>query len=127
MNNVAIRSHSFFSQAPDNPQAVGRQSNMTQQQIIAGKRQPLSACHGLQGFWVGHVFHTLSLRYFKAPLVELPTSDGIPRYFSFSDSLWTFRIPMISSRTLFWQLLAKRIEDLSNNQSFLMILIRCKR
>jgi hypothetical protein len=37
-------------------------------------------------------FQTQSLRYLKAPLTELPTSDVMPKYFSFRDSFWTFSI-----------------------------------
>jgi hypothetical protein len=32
-------------------------------------------------------FHTLYFRYLKAPLLDLPTSEGMPGYFSFEVSV----------------------------------------
>lgn len=61
--------------------------------------------------WI--LFQILSLIYLKAPFVERPTLDGIPKYFSLRVSFWTFEMSFISCLITDVQCLMKKIEDLS--------------
>lgn len=58
------------------------------------------------------LFHNRSFKYLKAPLLDRPTSEGIPRYFSLSDSCWTRRIFLTSYLVVLGQPLLKNTEDL---------------
>jgi hypothetical protein len=58
-------------------------------------------------------FHTLSFKYLKAPLLERPTSDGIPKYFSLRVSECTWRHCFTPSLITPGHRLLKKIDDLS--------------
>jgi hypothetical protein len=53
------------------------------------------------------LFHIQSFRYLNAPLVDLPTSEGIPRYFSLSVSLDTIEYSFHRMPTRLWASLAE--------------------